>query len=87
MPREAIPFATPDLSAFARSLAHLLAERGETRPPSHVEWLNLIARAAGHRNLQVTGRDEPASNGNRSRFDAATIACAFSKLYERCLSL
>lgn len=53
MPREAIPFATPDLSAFARSLAHLLAERAETKPPSHVEWLNLIARAAGHRNLQA----------------------------------
>lgn len=53
MSREAIPFATPDLSAFARSLGRALAERSETSPPSHVELLNLIARAAGHRNLQA----------------------------------
>jgi hypothetical protein len=53
MPRAAIPFAVPDLSAFARALGRALAERTETTPPSHVELLNLIARAAGHRNLQA----------------------------------
>jgi hypothetical protein len=53
MPREAIPFATSDLSAFARSLGRALAERGEANPPSHVELLNLIARAAGYRNVQA----------------------------------
>ncbi len=53
MPREAIPLVVPDLSAFARSLGRALAERAETRSPSHVELLNLIARAAGHRNLQA----------------------------------
>ena len=35
----------------------------------------------------VTGSDEPASIGNLSRFDVSTIPFAFSKLYERCLSL
>ena len=53
MTREAIPFATPDLSAFARSLGRALAEREDSSPPGHVELLNLIARAAGHRNLQA----------------------------------
>jgi len=53
MPREAVPFVVPDLSAFARSLGHALTERGDAKPPSHVELLNLIARAAGHRNVQT----------------------------------
>lgn len=53
MPREPIPFATDDLSAFARALERALAARESTSPPSHVEMLNLIARAAGHRNLQA----------------------------------
>jgi hypothetical protein len=53
MPREAVPFVAPDLSAFARSLSRALAERGQAKPPSHVELLNLIARAAGHRNVQA----------------------------------
>src|SRR5262245_35121604 len=53
MPREAIPFVVPDLSAFARSLARALAERPDATRPGHVEMLNLIARAAGHRNVQA----------------------------------
>jgi hypothetical protein len=53
MPREAVPFAAPDLSAFARSLGRALAERGDATPPSHVELLNLIAVAAGYRNVQA----------------------------------
>ena len=53
MPREPIPFATADLSAFARALARALAARPPDAPPTHVELLNLIARAGGHRNLQA----------------------------------
>ena len=53
MPREAFPLLLADLSAFARSLGRELAERNEAKPPSHVELLNLIARAAGHRNAQA----------------------------------
>lgn len=53
MPRTPVPFATPDLSAFALALARALAERAPGDSPSHVEMLNLIARAAGHRNLQA----------------------------------
>jgi hypothetical protein len=53
MPREAVSFTVPDLSAFARALARNLSEREATQPPGHVEMLNLVARAAGHRNLQA----------------------------------
>jgi hypothetical protein len=53
MSRESLSLVVPDLSAFARSLGRALAERGETKPPGHVELLNLIARAAGHRNVQA----------------------------------
>ena len=59
MPRDIVPFATPDLSAFARSLAHAFAERDAATPPTHVEWLNLIARAAGHRNVQALRASSP----------------------------
>ena len=53
MSRESLPFVAPDLSAFARSLGRALAERPAAEPPGHVEMLNLIARAAGHRNVQA----------------------------------
>jgi hypothetical protein len=54
MTREAIPFTVPDLSQFARSLGRSLKERHaiKTEPPGHVELLNLLARASGHRNVQ-----------------------------------
>ncbi len=53
MPREPIPFAVADLSLFARSLRRAFAARETSPLPSHVEMLNLLARAAGHRNLQA----------------------------------
>ncbi len=55
MTRLLVPLATPDVSAFAKSLKRLLDERhAEGRPlPSHVELLNLLARAGGMRNFQT----------------------------------
>lgn len=50
MPRELIPFTTNDVSALAKSLRAQLAAR--SRSPTHVEMLNMLARAAGHRNFQ-----------------------------------
>ncbi len=54
MTRESVPFIAPDLSQFARALGRSLQERHALRaePPGHVELLNMLARAAGHRNLQ-----------------------------------
>ncbi|MCB9544725.1 MAG: DUF2087 domain-containing protein [Myxococcales bacterium] len=52
MSRESIALSVPDLSAFARALSASLHARADAGPPGHVETLNLIARALGHRNLQ-----------------------------------
>jgi hypothetical protein len=62
MPREAVAFSVPDVSAFARALGKSLAERHARKPapPSHVELLNLLARAAGQRNIQAL-RAAPAA--------------------------
>ncbi|MBC8057519.1 MAG: DUF2087 domain-containing protein [Rhizobiales bacterium] len=50
MPRELLPLQTADLSSFAKSLAQQLAL--VPHPPGHQSLLNMLARAAGHRNLQ-----------------------------------
>ena len=55
MPRQAFPLPVADMAAFARSLGRALIERhaSQPEPPGHVELMNLLARAAGHRNLQA----------------------------------
>lgn len=54
MSAESLSFLVPDLSSFARSLGSALRSRHAegADPPGHVETLNLIARALGHRNVQ-----------------------------------
>ncbi|KMO43244.1 hypothetical protein VQ03_08700 [Methylobacterium tarhaniae] len=58
VPREPLPFATGDVSALAKSLRSQWASRaappgpGGGHVPSHLEMLNMLARAAGHRNFQ-----------------------------------
>ena len=53
MTRLLVPVATPDLSALAKTLKRFLDERhaAQKPPPTHVELLNLLARAAGLRNF------------------------------------
>ena len=55
MPSDPIPFVVPDLSSFARALGDALKTRhaDDPAPPGHVETLNLVARALGHRNVQA----------------------------------
>ena len=50
MSKNAIPFSADDISTLARSLRNQLGEAD--RLPGHVEMLNMLARAAGHRNFQ-----------------------------------
>ncbi len=55
MSRQAFALTVPDVSALARALGRCLAERHARKPapPSHVELLNMLARAAGQRNIQA----------------------------------
>jgi hypothetical protein len=52
--RHLTPLHADDVSSFAKALgAQLaLAHAKTARPPGHVELLNMLARAAGHRNFQ-----------------------------------
>ncbi|MES2959625.1 MAG: DUF2087 domain-containing protein [Pseudomonadota bacterium] len=86
MPRELTPLVAADLSTFAKTLRNAWVERLErgAGAPSHVELLNLLARAAGHRNVQalraartpVGARATPPARGPRqaSLTDAADRA-------------
>jgi hypothetical protein len=55
MPKTLVPYAAADVSSVAKSLKSALDERhlAGRPPPSHVELLNLLARAAGVRNFQT----------------------------------
>ena len=53
MTRLLVPLAAPDVSALAKHLKSFLDDRhgAGKAPPTHVELLNLLARAAGLRNF------------------------------------
>lgn len=76
MTRTVIPFAVPDLSAFARGLRRSLAEHlaAHAALPTHQAMLNHIARAAGHRNLQalLVHPARPASSAAAAAAPAST---------------
>ncbi len=68
MSKTLIPLAVADLSAFAKSLRTQLTALGHA--PSHVEMLNLLAKAAGHQNIQalrasIVHSDIPAHDATR----------------------
>lgn len=58
MPRESFPLVVDDLSTFAKSLRTQLLALPAT--PGHQTLLNMLARAAGHRNLQTLQARPPA---------------------------
>jgi hypothetical protein len=59
VPRESFSLVVDDLSTFAKSLrTQLLAHPA---PPGHQTLLNMLARAAGHRNLQMLQARAPAT--------------------------
>ncbi|MES2946978.1 MAG: DUF2087 domain-containing protein [Pseudomonadota bacterium] len=56
MTRMLLPLSIADLSSFAKKLKIQLDDRaseGLSTPPSHLELLNLLARASGMRNFQT----------------------------------
>jgi hypothetical protein len=62
MPRHTVPLHADDISSFAKALGRQLSAAHERRagPPSHVELLNMLARAAGQRNFQSLRVQPPA---------------------------
>jgi len=52
--KQILSFQVQDLSALARSLCRQIETHhaANARPPSHLALLNMLARAAGHRNYQ-----------------------------------
>ena len=72
MSRMPIPFAIADSSAFARSLRAQLGKLGHQ--PSHVELLNIVARAGGHRNFQHLRAAALAGGGSAKRGQAPVAA-------------
>ena len=62
MPRTDTPLHAADISRFAKLLARDLKQSHEQlqRLPGHVELLNMLARAAGHRNFQSLKARPPA---------------------------
>jgi hypothetical protein len=54
--RALLPLHCADLSSFTKALRRDLGEHLQAHPgsvPSHVQLLNMLARAAGHRNVQA----------------------------------
>ncbi len=92
MTRLLVPLTTPDVSAFTKTLKSFLDERHAAgKPlPSHVELLNLLARAAGLRNfatlkasaLTAAPRVAPASPAavpGESAIDLFTLSATVRK--------
>ena len=69
MARDPLPLSTDDLSAFTRALSAELAKA--PAPPGHLALMNMLARAAGFRNVQHLRADHAAA---RRMGRAATVA-------------
>lgn len=65
MSRNSIPFSAGDISALARSLRDQLKTCDHS--PGHVELLNMLARATGHRNFQSLRAQVAARNRLEAR--------------------
>ena len=76
MRRLPLSVTVPDASLFARALGLQLKTRHAAGgpPPGHVELLNLMARALGHRNLQSLQAAKPAPPAAAPALPRLTLA-------------
>ncbi|MFM2399351.1 MAG: hypothetical protein RL341_1508 [Pseudomonadota bacterium] len=72
MSKDTIAYYAPDISALARTLA-TETEKLE-KPPSHLSWLNILSRAAGHRNYQSLRAAHSKQSGVAPPSVAAPVA-------------
>ena len=92
MTRLLVPLSTPDVSAFTKTLKSFLDERQAAGKalPSHVELLNLLARAAGLRNFATlkactlgaaprVAPPSPAAVPSESAVDRSTLSATVRK--------
>lgn len=81
MSKQVFPLNSPDISAFARALGRQLQTREAA--PSHLEVMNMLARAAGYRNFQHLR----AAHAAEARLDTpALVAAVDFRLVERALN-
>ena len=67
MPRDVIRLTIADLSSFTKSLRSVLPNA-----PSHVEMLNVVAKAAGYKNFQhLRAENTPEPEVDRRKVDRA----------------
>ncbi len=71
MPRTQLTYEVADLSAAAKSLRSQLGKL--ERLPTHVELLNMLARAAGFRNFQHFRSEATARQGAQSSTDGPAV--------------
>lgn len=67
--RQRLPLQCEDLSSFAKTLRTQLTAHHEVHAsvPGHVQLLNMLARAAGHRNVQSLKALAAAERGRQAR--------------------
>jgi hypothetical protein len=81
MPRTLLSYQVADVSAAARSLREQLQKL--ERLPSHVELLNMLARAAGFRNFQHFRADSMDARASRPPSVAKDVRLAISPAVEK----
>ena len=69
MSKETTPYNCTDISALAKSLRKQLMSCESF--PSHVEMLNILARANGYRNFQHLKNQAPETTANARQLDVA----------------
>ncbi|KUP90895.1 DUF2087 domain-containing protein [Tritonibacter horizontis] len=74
MSKDVIRLTIPDVSGFAKQLRRALSVERRT-DPSHVEMLNIVARAAGFRNFQHLSRQTPPTPVIDARRVARAARC------------
>jgi len=76
MAREATPLVVSDLSSFARSLGRALKtqQARSSEPLGHLHLQNLIARAAGYRNLQALKAAAPQLSSSEANARLSSAA-------------
>jgi hypothetical protein len=85
MPKIPVPYVAADITDVAKSLKSALDERHEAGrpPPSHVEILNLLSRAAGVRNFQTL--KVAAANAPPPKIELVPAAAELSPLARKAL--